>query len=101
MRHIALAEKIDWEHIKKTGDAPSITRDIASPDAIIKNPQEHEFSFKWSTDGQAVALLRKGKPIAFASIADKFGYSKAVSKPSPLANPWDQKRYDSLFAKSP
>lgn len=98
---VPLAEKIDWEHIKKTGDAPSLTRDIASPAAIIKNPKENEFSFKWSADGQAVALIRNGTPIAFASMADKFGYSRAVAKPSPLANPWDQKRYDALFSKSP
>ena len=98
---VALAERVDWERIKKTGDAPALSQDIASPSSIIKNPQEGDFSFKWSSDGLAVALLLKGEPIAFASATDKLGFSKAVAKPSPLANPWDQKRYDALFRKSP
>lgn len=98
---LALAEKIDWEHIKRSGEAPPLARDMASPAAIIQNPQDSKFSFKWSADGQAVALIRNGEPIAFAAATEKFSYSKAVAKPSPLANPWDQKLYEALFTISP
>jgi hypothetical protein len=98
---IALVEKVDWKKTKKTGDAPSLSKSVASRAAIIKNPEEGEFSFKWSADGQSVALLRKGEPIALASATEKLGYSKAVAKPSRLANPWNQKRYEALFGKSP
>jgi hypothetical protein len=55
----------------------------------------------WSADGNAVALLRNNLPIAFASTTEKYGYSKAVAKPSGLANPWDQQRYEAIFKNSP
>jgi hypothetical protein len=98
---VPLIAKVDWEQVKKTGEPPSLSQDIASPSAVLKNPLEREFSLQWSTDGQAVALLRNGEPIAFVSAADSFGYSKAAVKPSPLVNPWDQNRYEALFGKKP
>ena len=92
-------EKVDWEKIKETGDVPPLEQAIASNVAVIPNPSEKEFSFKWSPDGNAVALIRNGKPIAFISVKEKYGYSKAVAKSSRLANAWDQKKYESIFGK--
>lgn len=83
-------EKIDWEKIKETGDVPPLEKDLASSEAIIPSPLEKEFSFKWADDGNAAALLRNGSPICFVSPLEKFGYSKAVSKSSNLANAWNQ-----------
>lgn len=94
-------EKIDWEKIKETGDTPLLEKDLASAEALIPSPLEKEFSFKWSTDGNTVALLRNGAPICFTSANDKLGYSRAVSKSSNLANSWDQKAYEHLFSKKP
>lgn len=94
-------EKVDWEKIKETGDIPPLEKDLASAEAVIPSPLEKEFSFKWSADGNAVALLRNGLPICFASAHDKFGYSRAVSKSTNLANAWDQKAYEFLFNKKP
>ncbi|RZU38688.1 hypothetical protein EV700_2623 [Fluviicoccus keumensis] len=96
-----LALKVDWEKIKEKGDTPPLSKDVASSEAVIANPSEVEFSFKWSSDGNAVALLRNGKPIAFASASEKYGFSKAISKPSPLANAWDQGLYEVTFGEQP
>jgi hypothetical protein len=96
-----LIAKVDWKKIQQTGEVPPLSADIASTQAIVKSPLESEFSFKWSKDGNSVALLRRGQPIAFTSLSEKYGYSKAISKPNPLANPWDQKLYDKLFRNSP
>lgn len=92
-------EKVDWEKIEESGDAPPLWKDISSDTAVVESPNETEFSFKWSADGNAIALLRNGIPIAFVSTTEKYGFSKAVSKPSPLANPWSQQRYESIFGK--
>lgn len=94
---VPLIPKVDWEQVKKTGEPPPLSADVASPQAIMKEPKANEFSFRWSLDGHSVALLRHGKPIALASARERLGYSKAVAKPSPLANPWDQKRYVELM----
>ncbi|WP_426323486.1 hypothetical protein [Pseudoduganella sp. R-43] len=93
------APEVDWNVIGQTGEVPPLPRDVASSQALIRNPREQEFTFKWSSSGEAVALLRSGVPIAFAAASEKFGYSKAVSKSSHLANAWDQKRYDAIFGK--
>jgi hypothetical protein len=92
-------DRVEWEAIKKTGGTPMLMKELASEAAVVKMPIEQEFSFKWSRDGNAIALLRNGAPIAFASASEQFGYSKAVAKASPLANAWDQVKYESLFPK--
>ena len=61
-------------------------------------PAAQEFTFKWSGAGDAVALLRRGKPLAYVA-AEQPGRSKAVAKQSPLAVPWDQRAYESLFGR--
>jgi len=96
-----LIPKVDWKKIEETGEAPPLSMDVASSQAIIASPLESEFAFKWAKDGNSVALLRNGQPIAFASATEKYGYSKAISKTNPLANPWDQKLYDKLFRNVP
>lgn len=91
--------KVNWERIRQTGETPMLREDLASSTAILLAPQEREFSFKWSHDGNSVAVLRNGIPMAFATMSERFGYSKAVSVSSPLANAWNQPKYTSLFAE--
>lgn len=81
---VPLVAKVDWKRIKETGESPPLSQEVASPTAIVTNPVESEFSFKWSADGHAVALLRQGTPIAFATASDKFGYSKLSRSSVPL-----------------
>lgn len=90
-------DRVEWEEIRKTGGTPVLMKELASETAVVEKPVEREFSFNWSRDGSAVALIRNGVPIAFVSSAEKLGYSKAVAKASPLASSWDQAKYESLF----
>lgn len=89
---VAPVTKLDWAEAAKTGGTPLLSQELASTSAVISDPIAGEFSFRWSRDGQSVALLRNGVPIAFASASEQFGYSKAVAKSSPLANAWSQDR---------
>jgi len=73
--------------------------DIASAAAVISSPKQAEFTFKWAGDGQSVALLRNGDGLAFVTITERLGFSKAVIKATPLANPWDEKLYSSVFGQ--
>lgn len=95
---VAPVDSADFNSSEQRGRTPLLTKDLASRTARVDNPAEREFSFAWSGDGNAVALLRNGEPIAFASALERFGYSKAVRKSSKLVNAWDQARYDALFA---
>jgi len=91
--------KNDWWALSKTGDKPLLSQDIASADAVLAQPVEREFVFRWSKDCASVAVLHKGVPLAFLSAADKTGYAKAVKRSSALGQPWNQRLYDAAFAK--
>ena len=90
---------VDWERIKQAREMPPLHEDIASSAAVISSPEESEFAFEWSGDGDAVAILRNEVPLAFVTMKERLGFSKAVIKQSPFANPWDEERYLSLFGQ--
>lgn len=92
-------DAVDWARIKQTGETPQLSKAVASSSVIIAVPRKTEFKFQWSADGHSVAVLRNGVPLAFASMQERYGFSKAVALASPLANPWDQARYVALFGK--
>jgi len=92
-------DAVDWARIKQTGETPQLSKAVASSSAVIAVPKTTEFTFRWSADGHSVAVLRNGVPLAFVSMQERFGFSKAVAIASPLANPWDQARYVALFGK--
>ena len=96
---VAPVSKVDWERIKTTGDTPQLPADLAGPSAVILSPKASRFKLKWSRDGQSVAVLLDGSPMAMATMNEKIGYSKAVKKDSPLGRVWDQQRYQALFVK--
>lgn len=90
-------DRVDWERVRESGETPLLRKDVASPSAVIETPRAAEFSFRWAQDGESVAVLRNGLPLAFATSKEPFGYSRAVSVNSPLANAWNKERYASLF----
>jgi len=89
----------EWKKLGESKSTPLLTIDIASPTAVIQDPAESEFEFRWSRDGNSVALLYHDQPLAFTSTTEKLGYSKAIVDTSPLANFWEQTKYDAVFNK--
>ncbi|MCF6189645.1 MAG: hypothetical protein L3J51_04130 [Cocleimonas sp.] len=86
-----------WKkHMKRRG-APILHTDIASKEATISNAKESDFSFLWAPGGESVALIYKNNPIAFISLKEKYGFSKAVSKKTPIVNPWNEEIFSLLF----
>jgi hypothetical protein len=90
-------EKEIWTEKMKAGESPVLHTEIASETAVIPITKNNEFSFLWANNGLAVALLYKGKEIAFISLNEKYGFSKAVTKESPIVNLWNQSLYEQLF----
>lgn len=81
------------------GQQPPICVGFASPEAVCAGPSECDWSLRWSVDGESVAVLRGGHPIAFIRRGDKLGYSKAVAKVGPYGSPWSQALFEQAFAK--
>jgi hypothetical protein len=86
-----------WKEKMRAGEPPVLHIGIASKEAVIAITKENDFSFRWSNDGQAVALIYKGKAITFISLSEKYGFSKAVIKDTKIVKPWDQSLYEQLF----
>ncbi|QJE02089.1 hypothetical protein HH212_20410 [Massilia forsythiae] len=57
----------EWKKIMAAKSTPRLTINMASTTAVIEDPAEHEFEFCWSHDGNSVAALRHGMPLAFIS----------------------------------
>ena len=90
-------EKADWAENAKSGQAPLLSKDVASSEAVIADPSEQEFSFRWSNDGHSAVLEHKGRAIALVSSREKRGYSRAAAKDSSLVNRWSDDVYEKLF----
>ncbi len=91
-------EKVDWKAMAKAGIPPILSAEIASSGAAIYEAEERHFTFSWSRDGTSAALIYRGEPIAFVTISERIGYSKAVAVDNKLTNSWNQALYEQLFA---
>jgi len=88
-----------WKEKMKVGEPPVLHAEIASQSAVMSVTNENDFTFLWANNGQAVALLYKNQAIAFISLDEKYGFSKAVIEESPIVSPWNQNLYEQLFQK--
>lgn len=55
------------------------------------------WAFTWSEDGEAVAVLHEGQPVAFARATRRVGFSRQVIEPGPWGVPWCQKTFNEVF----
>jgi hypothetical protein len=94
-----LASKAEALKAAQSGLPPPLTTEVASTDAVIRDVTPADFSFKWTTDGQGVALIRKGKPVAMILPGPQKprGYSRALARDGFFGKPWDQAVYGSSF----
>jgi hypothetical protein len=83
----------------KKGNSPPLSSEYASAQAVIRDAKAGELTFQWSADGQSLALLRNGNPLAMILAEAKRGFSKALSKSGFYGEPWDQRRYERIFGK--
>jgi len=90
-------DSVDWEHVKKSGEPPGISKDVASVRALIGHPAPDEFSSVWSADGESVGLRYRGDIISMIVAGHQRGHSKALDHSSPLGEPFDEPLSASTF----
>lgn len=81
----------------RAGEPPPLATDYASADAVIARARREHFAFRWSDDGQSVAVLHQGDPIAMIVAGSDRGYSRALGKSGFYGFPWDSDVYDETF----
>lgn len=79
------------------GGPPPAAQGYASESALCEDPAAHEWSFLWSSDGEAVAIVEDGRAVAFVAIGQKGGYSRELVKDGPWGHPWSDKLYRQKF----
>lgn len=72
---------------------PPAAEGFAGPDALCPDPAAHRWSLLWSADGESVALVRDGVPLALVARAGRPGYSRLLARPGPWGAPWDEAAY--------
>jgi tetratricopeptide (TPR) repeat protein len=78
-------------------NSPLLSVQNASDRAVMEDVRQEDFSFEWSKDGTAVAVLRHDEPLALISTATRESFSKAIAKESMTTKPWNEDLYVKLF----
>jgi hypothetical protein len=80
------------------GMPPALISKYASDEAVLKNAQESAFDVEWSSEGDSVAILYNGNPLAAIYSSEERGYSKALGSESGFGNPWSEEMFNEHFA---
>jgi hypothetical protein len=81
----------------EAGDPPPLAKEYASDNAILNGVKLDQLALTWSKDGQAVAIIRAGKPLAMVLMGKKRGYSKALRRSGFYGEPWDEALFTKTF----
>ena len=79
------------------GGPPPAAQGYASESALCEDAVAYEWSFIWSSDGEAVAVVKDGQPVAFIVLGEKGGYSRELVKEGPWGHPWSEKLFRQKF----
>ena len=63
------------------------------------DPTAHEWTIIWSHNGDSVAVLADGSPLACIVRAESPGYSRGVAIAGPVAQPWDEAMFSQAFGR--
>ena len=66
---------------------PPIVKQFAEPGAVVDAPERSEWQFRWSADGESVALERDGVAVALIPAGQRRGYSSAIRAQCPWGEP--------------
>lgn len=89
------------KRVAEDGGPPPLAKSVASSEAVVRGVNEDQISFKWTSKGDGVAVLRHGKPVAMVIFVEGRvkGYSRALLKASFYGEPWDQATFENRFSR--
>lgn len=76
---------------------PPAAEGFASKSARCASPEDYEWTFLWSADGDAVALCKDGEPVAMIVAGKQGGFSRELIKDGPWGHPWSDKVFEQTF----
>ena len=78
---------------------PPLTRAFASERAWQPNAISARIRVAWASSGRAAVALMDDEPVAFIEVGVPQGWSKSLAQSGMYGNPWDENRFDELFAE--
>ena len=66
---------------------PPIVKAFAAPEAVVSAPERSAWRFRWSADGESVALQRDGVAVALIPSGRRRGFTSAVVAECPWGAP--------------
>ncbi|GMK37049.1 hypothetical protein PCCS19_01020 [Paenibacillus sp. CCS19] len=76
---------------------PPVTVEYAGENAFVTSVEGIEFKFKWSKDGNSVALLINEKPVGYIIAGNKRGFSSNLKKDGPWGSLLKQEQFEIIF----
>jgi hypothetical protein len=71
---------------------PAIVKRFTAGDVAVDDPGRFEWRFRWSADGEAVALLRDGVIVALIGRGERRGCSAGIAAACPWGGPLSAQR---------
>jgi hypothetical protein len=78
------------------GRPPPASTEYAGPESVRSLPEAATISFKWSADGESVAVSIGEEPLGLIVQGQPRGLSKNLRAPGPWGQPWDEALYQSV-----
>lgn len=85
-------------NFRKNGSPPPASTKYAGSNAFVLEPDKTKISFKWSSNGNAVALIIDGKPLGYVVEGNQRGYSKNLLAAGPWGNVFEEEKYQEIFS---
>jgi hypothetical protein len=79
---------------------PPAAEGFAGPEAVCLDPSACHWELRWSADGESVAVLRDGVPLALIARAGRPGYSRLLAKSGPWGSVWEEAIYAAVMGES-
>ncbi len=87
---------VAWLYLTEPGTETPVAKCwLYNKEVLPRSRAQDAVWFKWSQDGESVAVLFAEELVGF--IATGHGFSKNLSKPGTLGSPIDRKLYENLF----
>lgn len=85
----------DWDR----KNPPPLTSAFASERAWQPDAANAGIRVAWASSGRGAVVLMDDEPVAFLEVGINQGWSKSIAQPGIYGNPWDDRRFDELFAE--
>jgi hypothetical protein len=83
--------------IFERGDTPIVPAEYVIDPAPFPAPAATSVGFRWTQDGQGVAVQLAGELMGYLALPARFGYSRNLKAPGPYGCPLDLDAYAQAF----